>query len=252
MRQKKLIAPEPTSLDRAEYKFKPSFPRLLSLNTAVVLLVVFIAEVISPTISTTTVFALPISIVYCLIISSSLSYILMKCMHLNVSPSKVSGLDDLSRRIQIEWQDIILIKSCSIGARSISIRSAIDRRKIIHLGVWFYDVPGILDRVREYAGEDNPLTIALGKEVSLPREKPVKWLWRIISGITLILSIWLIGGNLYAEYREQPLNQAIASYVRQHPKTAPNQSAIDLQTSIAKLGFSVGKFGDGSKVNCTY
>ena len=113
---------------------------------------------------------------------------------------------------------------------------------------YIYNLSQILAQVREYAGEDHPLTIALEREVSLPRQNPAKGLWRAILAITLLLSIWLIGGNLYADYREQPLNQAIANYVHQHPKTPPNQAAIDLQASIAKLGLSVEKFGDGSKV----
>jgi hypothetical protein len=62
------------------------------------------------------------------------------------------------------------------------------------------------------------------------------------------MSIYLIGGNMYAAEQEKPLEQAIASYVRQHPKTAPNQSAIELQALMTKLGLSVEVFGDGSEV----
>jgi hypothetical protein len=64
----------------------------------------------------------------------------------------------------------------------------------------------------------------------------------------LTINIYLIGGNMYAAEQEKPLEQVIASYVRQYPKTAPNQSAIDLQTLMAKLGVSVGAFGDGTEV----
>jgi hypothetical protein len=39
----------------------------------------------------------------------------------------------------------------------------------------------------------------------------------------------------------------IASYVRQYPKTPPNQTAIDFQASMAKLGIPFSTFGDGSK-----
>jgi hypothetical protein len=253
MRQKQLIAPETPSLDRAEYKFNPLFSRLLSFTTALVILVVFfIYEILSPTISTESGIALPIWIIFCLMISSSLSYVLMKHMEITISPAKFSGIcATWGHQIQIEWQDMILIKSYSFGSRSISISSITNRRKTIQIGAYLYELSKILNRVREYAGEEHPLTIALEKEVSLPRQRPDRTLWRIIAGISIVLSIWLIGGNLYAEYKEQPLNHAIASYVRQHPKTAPNQSAIDLQASIAKLGFSVEKFGDGSKVKIT-
>lgn len=66
--------------------------------------------------------------------------------------------------------------------------------------------------------------------------------------IAMLLCIWLVGGNLYADYREQPVNRAIATYVRQHPTNPPNQTAIDLQVLMAKLGISIGEFGDGSKL----
>jgi hypothetical protein len=71
---------------------------------------------------------------------------------------------------------------------------------------------------------------------------------KLFGTIVVILTIWLIGGNLAATILEENLDRKIAEFVRQHPKTSPNQSAIDLQTSIAKLGLSVKRFGDGSNI----
>lgn len=209
----------------------------------------FIGEIISPMVSIKPEIALPPWIFSWLIVSFPMSYIVIRYMEITIDPTKISGFcTTWGNYIQIDWQELILVKSYSLGARTISIGSMNNRRKRIHIGAWLYDLPRMLDRVRQYAGEDHPLTIALEKEVSLPREKPLRGIWRLIGVIAIILSIWLIGGNLYADYREQPLNQAIANYVRQHPKTAPNQSAIDLQAAIAKLGLSYEMFGDGSKI----
>jgi hypothetical protein len=181
------------------------------------------------------------------------TYALVKISKYIISPLGIDGINFWGVRSFVHWQDITSIKVYYIcGLRNLAIKHVTPRKSNIHIGLLFlYELPVILSRLREYAGEEHPLTIALEKEVFLQRQRPDRTLWRIIAGILIILSTWLIGGNLYAEYREQPLNQAIASYVRQHPKTALNQSAIDLQASIAKLGFSVGRFGDGSKVKVT-
>ena len=64
----------------------------------------------------------------------------------------------------------------------------------------------------------------------------------------IVILVWLIGGNLVASSQEQTLNKDIAAFVGQHPTTPPNQSAIDLQSAISKLGLSVANYGDGSKV----
>lgn len=106
----------------------------------------------------------------------------------------------------------------------------------------------ILDRVRELAGEEHILVRALEKELSRPHYELTKLWVGVIGAIALTMSIYLIGGNMYAAEQEKPLEQAIASYVRQHPKTAPNQSAIHLQALMTKLGLSIEVFGDGREV----
>jgi hypothetical protein len=253
MRQQHLISSQPTSFDRLTYRFKPSFSVFFSLIAAFFTSIVFVVEIINPTLSITPIQNLPILITFILFliiaISFSIAYLTLKLSgDITVDPIGVNRINLPSTPTHICWQDIYSVKiRYSSGLRYLSIRSIIDKKKSIVIDSFSYNIPKILDRVREYAGEDHPLTIALEEEILLPRQNPARMLWRKIIGIVVILSIWLIGGNLYADYKEQPLNQAIANYVRQHPKTPPNQAAIDLQASMAKLGISLVNFSDGSK-----
>jgi hypothetical protein len=147
----------------------------------------------------------------------------------------------------INWQEITSVKSSqSAGIRYLSIATAGGKK--VRFMPHFYDTNRILDRTRQLAGVDHMLVRALEKEVSRPRhELKTYWGW-IFGSSGLILSIWLIGGNLYASVQEQPLEQVIVSYAQQHPRTPPNQSAIELQSLMTKLGLSVKEFGDGSQV----
>jgi hypothetical protein len=254
MHQQHLISRQHPALDRPTYRLKPSFLAFLSLIAAILTSTVFVVEIINPAkLSTTPIQNLPILITFVLFVILSMSfltaYLISKLSgDITVSPIGINGRNLLSTPIYICWQDISLVKiRYFLGVRDLLIRSTINKKRSIILDSFTYNFPKILDRVREYAGDDHPLTIALEKEVSLPRQNPARTLWRIIIGIGIVLSIWLIGGNLYADYREKPLNQAIANYVRQYPKTAPNQAAIDLQASMAKLGVPLVNFSDGSK-----
>jgi hypothetical protein len=148
------------------------------------------------------------------------------------------------------WQDITSVKSSkssySFGLRDLSIETA-DGKKVRFM-LCFYDIAQILDRTRQLAGADHILVRALEKETSRPRhDLRTYWGW-VFGSSGLLLSIWLIGGNIYATAQEKPLEQAIVNYTKQHPKTAPNQSAIELQSLMTKLGLSVKEFGDGSQV----
>jgi hypothetical protein len=254
MRQKHRISPQHPSPDRPTYRFKPSFSAFFSLVAATLTSSVFVVEITNNAkLSTTPIHNIPILIIFVLfvIISSSFlttSFILKLSGDITIFPAGINGRSSLIRLMYMDWQDISSAKIRYFpGIRYLLIRSTIDKKKSIILDSFTDNLPKILDRVREYAGDNHPLTIALEKEVSLPRQNPARILWRIIIGIVIILSIWLIGGNLYADYREQPLNRAIVNYVRQHPKTAPNQTAIDLQAAMAKLGISLVTFSDGSK-----
>ena len=148
------------------------------------------------------------------------------------------------------WQDITSVKSSkssySFGVRELLIETV--NGKKVRFMLCFYDIAQILDRTRELAGADHILVRALEKETSRPRhDLRTYWGW-IFGSSGLLLSIWLIGGNIYAATQEKPLEQAIAIYEQQHPKTEPNQSAIKLQRLMTKLGLSVQLFGDGSHV----
>jgi hypothetical protein len=254
MRQQHLISPQHPFPDRPNYRFKPSFSAFLSLIAAILTSTVFVIEIINPAkLSTTPIKNLPILITFVLFLIISMSFLTAYLASklsgdITVNPIGIDGKNLLSTPTYICWQDISSVKiRYFFGIRYLLIRSTIDKKRSIVLDSFIYKFQKILDRVREYAGNDHPLTIALEKEVSLPSQNPAGMLWRIIIGIVIILSIWLIVGNLYADYREKPLNEAISNYVRQHPKTAPNQAAIDIQALMAKLGISLVNFSDGSK-----
>jgi hypothetical protein len=247
MRQPQLISPEQQEFDRQTHRFKPSFSRLYSSFAFEVVAISIVIEIIYPFLSTSKTGSSWIAIVLVFLVGLPITRIAMKFMSIAIEPQGLRGLGNLLRRIDIDWQDIVLVRSSSwLGIRTIHIKSKSNKSRNIGFGTYLYNLPKMLDRVREYAGVDHPLTIALEKEVSLPRQKPFKNIWRIIAGMALTISIWIIGGNLYADYKAQPLEREIANYVRQHPKTPPNQTAIALQASMAKLGISYPKFSDGS------
>jgi hypothetical protein len=250
MRHKKTISPEKPQQDSIEYRFKLLFWPYLSYLTTATILASFICgfiDLIRCTIANHIILSLLISVSYIAIAPSVVAYLFVKLSDIILASEYISGLNLWCRRERIDWQDIILIKPYQmLGIRYLSIKTA--SGKNIHFATCFYETAKMLDRVRELAGEDHILVRALEKELSRPRYELTKvWCW-VIGAIALTMSIYLIGGNMYAAEQEKPLEQAIASYVRQHPKTVPNQSAIELQALIAKLGLSVEAFGDGSEV----
>jgi hypothetical protein len=252
MRQQHRISSQSTSFDRKKYRFKASFSRVYSLVASVIISFYLAAEIILQTISSAPAKDVPLLILsyllFALLIIPVVAFVLIRSIKIIFDEAGIVRTSAWHRPIHIDWDEIISAKpDLFISGNILIIKSAISKRKTIELSPWLYDLSSILVIVREYAGSEHPLTIALEKEVLLPRQNPARMLWPIIIGIVIILSIWLIGGNLYADYREQPLNQAIANYVRQHPKTPPNQAAIDLQASMAKLGISLVNFSDGSK-----
>jgi hypothetical protein len=252
MRRKKSISPEKPVQDLVEYRFKILLLPFISISVAIFILAVFIVDFIELTtgnIAKIATFDLMHWSSYILLLYP-ISLALLAKIHDNVfvfTSDEISGLNLWLRRTCINWDRIAAVKSYQVmGMRYLSIK-AIDGENI-HLATHLYKTSQILDRVRELAGEDHILVRALEKELSRPRYELTKlWCWTIGS-IVLTISIYLIGGNMYAAEQEKPLEQAIASYVRQHPKTAPNQSAIELQALMTKLGLSIEVFGDGSEV----
>lgn len=251
MRLKKLISPEKfVQDDPIQYRFKLLFLPYFSYCTAIFILGAFISEfidLITGNIAKTAIFALIFWSSFILILPSALAYLAARTSDNIFTLKGISGLNWWLRRTEIGWQEITLVKSYQVmEMRCLSIKTTCGKN--IQFTPRFYKTSQILDRVRELAGEDNILVRALEKELSRPRYELTKLWCGVIGSIVLTMSIYLIGGNMYAAEQEKPLEQAIASYVRQHPKTAPNQSAIELQTLMTKLGLSVEAFGDGSEV----
>jgi hypothetical protein len=248
MRRKNLISPEKPALGLIEYRFKLLFLPYFSFVTAGLTLTAFVCEFIElvrGTIGKHIVFGLIYWPFCTLILSPLFIWLIIKMSDTLLTSEGISGLNLVGRRTYINWQEITLVKPYQIvGLRCLAIKTTFGKN--IHFGTNLYETTKILDRVRELAGADHILVRALEKELSRPRYELTKLWVGVISSIALTISIYLIGGNMYAAEQEKPLEQSIASYVRQHPKTAPNQSAIDLQTLMAKLGLSVGAFGDGT------
>jgi hypothetical protein len=249
MRRKKLISPEKPQQDSIEYRFKLLFWSYLSYAIIISFLGAFVLGIFF-ILSGPINLAIPFSIF--ILFTLLISEVILCCVY-HRTHRIVFTLEGIRQqpffrqRMDIDWEEMILIK-CSylFGVRSLVMKRA--KGLPIIFTPCFYETAKILDRVRELAGEEHILVRALEKELSRPRYELTKlWCW-VIGTIALTMSIYLIGGNMYAAEQEKPLEQAIASYVRQHPKTAPNQSAIELQALMTKLGLSVEVFGDGSEV----
>lgn len=251
MRQKQLLSPVKSSQNLVEYRFKLLFLPLFCLFAIVDLLVISICwtfEPIATIIAGQTIWISILLIILMFAIAILSTHFLVNKYRLLLTSKGISGYDRWGRQTDIGWQEIIAVKPYQFqGTRSLCIQ--VMGRRNIHISPRFYQTPQLLvDRVRELAGTEHILARALEKELSRPRREFNKFGWWVIGAIALITSIYLIGGNIYAADREKPLELAIASYVRQHPKTAPNQSAIELQALMAKLGLSVEAFGDGTEV----
>jgi hypothetical protein len=250
MRRKKLISPEKPVPDRIEYRFKMLLLPNLSYALSPTVLGAFVFGIfaiikiksINEAILTFLGFSLGLLVVELIAV-----WFVVKKSDVVMTSENISGVDYWLRRNCIGWQEITLLKQYNLfGTRYLTIKTA--DGKSVQIAPRYYNAHEILDRVRELAGEDHILVRALEKELSRPRYELTKlWCW-VIGTIALTMSIYLIGGNMYAAEQEKPLEQAIATYVRQHPKTAPNQSAIELQALMTKLGLSVEVFGDGSEV----
>jgi hypothetical protein len=247
MRRKNLISPEKLTEDIIKHQFKLLFFPDLSYAIAVTILGAFYFAIFALTQTKYPIVAITISIAFLLfglLLQTLVVFFLVKISDIILMSEEISGQDLLYRRNSIKWKEITFVKQYNLlGLRYLSVKT---ENNNIQIPVRLYEVSVLIDRVRELAGEDHILVRALEKELSRPRHELTKLWVGVIGSIALTISIYLIGGNMYAAEQEKPLEQAIASYVRQHPKTAPNQSAIDLQALMAKLGLSVEAFGDGT------
>jgi hypothetical protein len=250
MWRKKLISPEQPIQNLVEYRFKQYFLPIFSYAMAISISSTFLGAIFTLTQAKSTIAVIGDSIIFLLVlifVETLLAYILPKICDIILTSEGISGLNLRLRRIGMGWQEITLVKSYQmLGMRCLYIKT--EYGKNIHLPTRSYKTSQILDRVRELAGEDHILVRALEKELSRPRYELTKLWCGVIGSIVLTMSMYLISGNMYAAEREKPLEQAIASYVRQHPKTPPNQSAIELQALMTKVGLSIEVFGNGSEV----
>jgi hypothetical protein len=251
MRRKILISPEKSPPDREKYQLKILFLPYLLFITSMAIPCAVVGEIaillLTNAQSNQVISTWIIWLLYLAVFPFLLTYLLVNTVKIALTSDGMFGNDYFFRRQYISWQEITLIKPYHwLGIRCLSIKTV--KGKNIQITPHFYQTAQMLDRVRAFAGEEHMLVRALEKELSRPRRELTKLWCGIIGSIALIMSIYLIGGNMYAAEREKPLERAIASYVRQHPKTAPNQSAIELQALMTKLGLSLDNFGDGSKV----
>lgn len=250
MRRKNLISPEKPAQDLIEYRFKQLLLPNISYAIAITILFSFLFGIFAViTVESISIVIASFIIVplFLLMVELLVSWFVFKKSDIIMTSQNISAVDYFYRRKYIDWKEISLLKQYnSLGVRYLSIKTT--NGKSAQILISWYNISNVVDRVRELAGEDHILVRALEKELSRPRYELTKLWVGVISSIALTISIYLIGGNMYASEQEKPLEQAIAGYVRQHPKTAPNQSAIDLQTLIAKLGLSIEGFSDGTEV----
>jgi len=69
--------------------------------------------------------------------------------------------------------------------------------------------------------------------------KSLRW---FVPSLSILLAIWMIGGNFLASQQEKEIKQDIDAFVERFPDTEPNDSALKLRALMAKLGIS----GDGA------
>ncbi|EDX73405.1 hypothetical protein MC7420_1201 [Coleofasciculus chthonoplastes PCC 7420] len=67
--------------------------------------------------------------------------------------------------------------------------------------------------------------------------KSLRW---FVPSVSVLLAIWMIGGNFLASQQEKEIEQDIDEFVERFPDTEPNDSALKLRALMAKLGISGG------------
>jgi hypothetical protein len=251
MRYKTITSVKDISQNQVKTRFKALFWPTISYYTAICILAVFSIEIFSPILTAVTknvVYYWIATFLNISIMPLIATWLVWKLLDITITPAGIFGHNLRCQRRYIGWNEITVVKPYQIfGFRAISIR--VNRKQDIQLTSYFYCAPKMASLIRQYVGEDHPLVHALEKEMSYANYSPDGFLWKIIGSIGLILSIWLIGGNLIAAELEKPMEQAIANYVRQHPDQSPNQSAIDLQSLITKMGMSFVETSTIDKIN---
>jgi hypothetical protein len=73
---------------------------------------------------------------------------------------------------------------------------------------------------------------------SFRRKKWLKFLGGSAVGLAGLLAVWIVGGNYIASVQEKEIEQDLAAYAQRFPKTEPNDAALKLAASVAKLGIN--------------
>jgi hypothetical protein len=71
-------------------------------------------------------------------------------------------------------------------------------------------------------------------------KKCLKFLSGSAVGLAGLLAVWIVGGNYIASVQEKEIEQDLAAYAQRFPKTEPNDGALKLAASLAKVGFNAG------------
>jgi hypothetical protein len=249
MQSKDFISPEPIPHIQVKSQIRQLFLPLFSYYAALTITTAFFCEILVPILTDANKQNVYVPIFYGAFLfcwPMLVAYFGIKKFNVIITTEGISGNTFWGRRTHAIWSEIILVKTYwLLGARFIYLKKL--QGKAIHLSPFSYDAQQIIESVKYYAGAEHPLVRALEKETTPARQRPFKLWWRIIAVIALIISIWLIGGNLWAAEVEKPLNAAITDYKQRHPQTPPNKSAIELQVLMTKLGMSLEIFDDGSK-----
>ncbi|MEQ8753900.1 MAG: hypothetical protein RID09_10345 [Coleofasciculus sp. G1-WW12-02] len=67
--------------------------------------------------------------------------------------------------------------------------------------------------------------------------KSLRW---FVPSVSVLLVIWMIGGNFFAAQQEKEIEQDIEEFVKRFPDTEPNDSALKLRALMAKLAIHGG------------
>jgi hypothetical protein len=239
-----------TTKPSEHHRFNPQFSRLFASVLLGGILAVFLGEVLGASLSRQTeepIFFLAWMIALLLLASLVATHFLVRKFYLVVAPKEILGFNFWGFPRCLSWQEITSVKFDKvIGARHLVIQRG--NAKSIYLPSYFYNLSKILNCVRQYTSADHPLVIALEKEIARPQQRPYRIASRMITVIVLLISTWLIGGNLLADQLGKPLAQAIVNYQIRYATVAPNESAVQLQALMTKLGLSVEYFHDGNQV----
>lgn len=69
------------------------------------------------------------------------------------------------------------------------------------------------------------------------RKKCLKFLGGSVVGLAGLLAVWIVGGNYIASVQEKEIEQDLAAFAQRFPKAEPNDAALKLAASLAKVGF---------------